>query len=82
MEQKRGLGLKWAWDVDTAINCLVQIANGGLWHSWKQDRTDTRGIVTERAAEAIREALSGALDDDGVYIDDVVIHQPYDDDEE
>lgn len=53
-EEKRGLFLEWDKSVDEAITCLVLIANGDHWQRWEQDRTDTRGIVSERAAKAIK----------------------------
>lgn len=56
--EKRGLYLEWNRTVSEAIICLVQVANGQSWRQWEQHRTDTRGIVTERAANAITKELS------------------------
>lgn len=56
--EKRGLYLDWDKSVHDAITCLVLIANGGLWRRWEQHETDTRGIVTERAANAIIKQLN------------------------
>ncbi len=56
--EKYGLHLEWDNTVQEAINCLVLIANGGQWRRWEQHRTDTRGIVTERAAKAITKHIN------------------------
>lgn len=58
-EEARGLALKWDQSADEAITCLVLIANGGHWTQWEQAHGDTRGIVTERAAMAIKAIQRG-----------------------
>ena len=59
--EKRGLYLEWDKDVQEAIRCLVLIANGVGWRQWEQHPTDTRGIVTERAANAIQKRINARL---------------------
>jgi len=56
--EPRGLSLEWDKDTDEAIRCLVLIANGVSWRQWEQHRTDTLGIVTERAAMAIHRRIN------------------------
>jgi len=46
--------LEWAFGFDGALACLELVANGLTWQSWQQHRTDTRGIVTERAGKYLR----------------------------
>ena len=53
-EEKRGLALEWVFGFDGALACLELVANGGHWQQWQQHRTDTRGIVTERAGKYLR----------------------------
>ena len=53
-EEKRGLALEWFFGFDGALACLELVANGSHWQQWQQHRTDTRGIVTERAGKYLR----------------------------